>query len=81
MGKVGKDLQKGRFSPMFDPSAGTLGDRFMTKEEFYTRWDDDFAKLIENMKPEERTWSEEDVTTSRLFDLVFYHALLLYVFG
>lgn len=58
MGKVGKDIQKGRFSLMFDPSACSNGVRFMTKEEFFSQWDEDFQKLTEGMKPEERSWTE-----------------------
>ncbi len=34
MGKIGKDIQKGRFSLMFDPSAGSNGERFLNRAEF-----------------------------------------------
>jgi hypothetical protein len=34
MGKIGKDIQKGRFSLMFDPSACSDGHRFLNRAEF-----------------------------------------------
>ena len=77
MGKVETKVRIGRYSPSFQLDVGFIGDKFLTREEFYKEWD---QKYIETTLKSGLSFDVKNVESARYYDFVFFHALLSYVF-
>lgn len=79
MGKVEQKVRLGRYSPSFDLAVGIHenGARFVTEQEFRERW----KKAFEGMMGKSGQKFEEEAVEATLgYDLLYFHALLRYVY-
>lgn len=77
MGKIDQKVRIGRYSPAFSLNVGIGHDRFLTREEFESKWEEEFEKVIQG---KEIPYKETERETTKLYDFILYHTLLSFAF-